>query len=98
MRLDQAAGQTIVSKQGAYELRTVLVNGEPRVEFSVMNGGTRRSVVSSDALPVGEWQHVSVRLDSGYLLVHLGEEGIVNSGDSASAPDGMRGLLSASFA
>jgi hypothetical protein len=87
VRLDQAAAQTIVSKQGAYELRTVLVNGEPRVEFSVMNTGVRRSVVSSDALPIGEWSHVSVRLDNGYLLVHLGEEGIVNSGDAAGLPD-----------
>jgi hypothetical protein len=87
VRLDQVAAQTIVSKQGAYELRTVLVNGQPRVEFSVMNEGARRSVVSSDALPVGEWRHVSVRLDNGYLLVHLGEEGAVTSGDAAGTPD-----------
>lgn len=87
VRLDSASAQPIVSRAGAYEMRTVLVNGEPRVEFSVMNGGVRRTVVSSDALPVGEWRHVSARLDSGHLLIHLGEAGIVNSGEAAAPPD-----------
>lgn len=87
LRLDSTADQTLVSKPGSYEVSVVDLAGEPRLEFSVVNGGVKKSVLSAEPLTTDTWYHFAGRLESNRLQLLVGDGGTVKVGDEASAPD-----------
>ncbi|MBN2264411.1 MAG: LamG domain-containing protein, partial [Candidatus Aminicenantes bacterium] len=87
VRLEAEGSQTIVSRSGSYGIAAIDVGGQTHLEFTVMNDGTTRQVVSAEPLVPGSWTHFAARLQDGRLQLLLGDGGIVKVGDLALPPD-----------
>ena len=87
VRLETAGSQTVLSRAGSYEIAVVDIGGQPYLEFTVVNAGETKRVVSKEPLVPHAWRHFAARLQEGRLQLSLGDSGIVRVGDAASPPD-----------
>lgn len=80
-------GQKILEKEGSYGFQLAENGGAFKLEFFVISGGVRKTVLSSQALAAATWYHFSAHLKSSRLTLSVGESAIVDTADFADSID-----------
>lgn len=62
-------------------------NNGGSMRFAIRHGGQERDVVSSQAVPIGEWAHVAVTARSGTGTLFLNGDAVGQTSDLAITPD-----------